>query len=893
MLTLAHRRRESPSCEAAFNRAWADFMGSHADAGLVSELRTARLNSPARSTRFSAVALDVTHAPAKGRAGAQTNIRAGELYAYAARCGLGNRLEPLRLAWQNGACPEWPNAAVAGWIAVLMVSPVREHLLRLIRLGLLHLELNAYISVCKRLHDELRKDGRLMGEPVSSHERVHLQYLQCIAGRGDYATQPTGDLISRCTPLRDQAWVEVTRDGRVLLDNARWQSELRISVDALLARCAGGVRCETFEDFWSRRLGWVASGSAPGIKFDLRDLGFGVLRPNKRLALERLDLGPIMRAIYTERGELLSRMVDKYELAKNRVLWNSQVLHYMVSCYVLEAIEAQLGLIPELESYSESLNGLREQFLMLVTSTSDTPTWMYDYSDFNINHGLGIQRYIYLRCGRWLGDHAEDARARNDALHAAQWLAYSLDHTWLQIPGQAEGRMYRGMLTGIRGTAFFNTLLNVAYAHTVRRNAKALIGVDPVVEYRGRGDDIWSSLRNVVYGPFLTDLMLVMGLAGQDSKILYGLGEGEFLRKDYRDGLCRGFLLRTVPNAVSGEFFGVNVNDVEQMGAAMFEYLNKLLVRGADRFGATVLTHALLTRRNKQVCRRGGRRHVTLYMAGYYNISVLGGGSGLNIGGCAPRLARLECPRLPSRLAVPREISTAVRGALYGDLQRDWSRLGLGSDEIARLHHLVTVDNLGSSLPSDLVRELRGKMAFRHWWLVKRLRVHAFDPKLPPLPAGAVNLCVAALRDNLSHTTAVHRSAFGCVRSSVTASGYHILEALDAARPAGVDSVDWYAHELARWDSALPSNVQLAKQAFGDSAKLWLRGDLRFDDMRGLVGNEILGSFIRNWTLTYVQNMGLQTQFRGSWDVVAIVRVIEEAIYDNLQSTRLAQGLRV
>ncbi|UZH97800.1 RNA-dependent RNA polymerase [Phytophthora pluvialis RNA virus 1] len=551
------------------------------------------------------------------------------------------------------------------------------------------------------------------------------------------------------------------------------------------------------------------------------------------------------------------------------------------------------GLLSELESYSESLNGLREQFIMLATSDSDTPTWMYDYSDFNINHGLGIQRYIYLRCGTIMAAHGEDHRARSDATAAAVWLAQALDNTWLQIPGQADGKMYRGMLTGIRGTAFFNTLLNVCYAHTVRRNAQELLGLDPIVDYRGRGDDIWSTLRSAVYGPFLTDLMLVMGLAGQDSKILYGHGEGEFLRKDYRDGLCRGFLLRTVPNAVSGEFFGVNVNDIEQMGSAMYEYLNKLLARGADWHGSWVLVQALLTRRNKQVCRRGGRRHVTLYTAGYYNVSVLGGGPGLNIGGHRPRLAQLLNADVPRSLDIPRELTEAVRGSLYEDLRRDWNTVGICDSDVSRLHHLVAKNNVGNSLPSDLVRDLRGKMAFRHWVNARSLRVVDMSPTMPRFSPVIVDEFRAALVDNISHVTQVHRCSFGVVRSAVVASKYHILEALHLARPASMEMADWYALSLTTSDASIPAAVQASKLAFGVGAGLWLRGDFVFDDMRGTTGNELIGSFTRNWVLCKVERIGMQQQFPGSWNVVATVRVIEEMIYDMLQSTKLAQGLLV
>lgn len=54
--------------------------------------------------------------------------------------------------------------------------------------------------------------------------------------------------------------------------------------------------------------------------------------------------------------------------------------------------------------------------------------------------------------------------------------------------------------------------------------------------------------------------MRVAGQNGQDSKLIVGRGEFEFLRRMFcRDGRVRGYLHRSIPNAVATDLQGEEI----------------------------------------------------------------------------------------------------------------------------------------------------------------------------------------------------------------------------------------------------------------------------------------------------------------------------------------------
>lgn len=70
-----------------------------------------------------------------------------------------------------------------------------------------------------------------------------------------------------------------------------------------------------------------------------------------------------------------------------------------------------------------------------------------------------------------------------------------------------------------------------------------------------KGDDIAAMLDSWLTGVLLNIGMRNSGQSGQDSKLIVGKGEFEFLRRMFcKDGVVRGYLHRSLPNAVATDY---------------------------------------------------------------------------------------------------------------------------------------------------------------------------------------------------------------------------------------------------------------------------------------------------------------------------------------------------
>lgn len=76
-----------------------------------------------------------------------------------------------------------------------------------------------------------------------------------------------------------------------------------------------------------------------------------------------------------------------------------------------------------------------------------------------------------------------------------------------------------------------------------------------VTEQMHKGDDIAIFTTSWIASVILNIGMRNAGQLGQDSKLIVGNGEFEFLRRMFcQDGKIRGYLHRTMPNAVGTDY---------------------------------------------------------------------------------------------------------------------------------------------------------------------------------------------------------------------------------------------------------------------------------------------------------------------------------------------------
>lgn len=73
-----------------------------------------------------------------------------------------------------------------------------------------------------------------------------------------------------------------------------------------------------------------------------------------------------------------------------------------------------------------------------------------------------------------------------------------------------------------------------------------------IIDELHKGDDIAALTSSWLVSVLLNVHMRLSGQNGQDTKLIVGNGEFEFLRRLFcEDGIIRGYINRTIPNAVS------------------------------------------------------------------------------------------------------------------------------------------------------------------------------------------------------------------------------------------------------------------------------------------------------------------------------------------------------
>uniref|UniRef100_A0AAU7YT98 RNA-directed RNA polymerase n=1 Tax=Conidiobolus taihushanensis totivirus 1 TaxID=3229900 RepID=A0AAU7YT98_9VIRU len=480
-----------------------------------------------------------------------------------------------------------------------------------------------YIKQLGAFHNLVRLTNTAPDGPLVGDDKLHWQYWALLTARGDFKWEPLNDLAMRLRPGNRKLFPTMTERG-VVFSASAWDREVRVELLEVLRKGSEKLRnVQTLDDVWNKRLLWVAAGSAPGFKQSLDLDGTAeTIRPNKRLAQESISLEDLRYLVNCTHPILLSRMVKKYELSKNRVLWNSQVGHYLMGCLVLEPYEKGLQVIPEIDSYDGATARLQDHvYLTNHTAISD---FAYDFSDFNLLHDLDLQQDMW----RMIGDLYREYGWDDFFSSCADWLGDASVNTWLEAEGEA-GLSARGMLTGVRGTAFMNTLFNVVYMRVARKAYKFLVGTDPVTWMRCRGDDSVAEMTSEADGMAMTKLLVAMGLAGQQIKILTETGRKEYLRIDYREGRARQFLVRTIPNIVNGEYFGPGVVDPVERARAVFAQGEVLRGRGAVSENISPLIDLLLNSVVYLKVQRDGQWWKLTPTRDYYRVSVLGGGPGL------------------------------------------------------------------------------------------------------------------------------------------------------------------------------------------------------------------------------------------------------------------------
>lgn len=345
----------------------------------------------------------------------------------------------------------------------------------------------------------------------------------------------------------------------------------------------------SWPDFVESRQEWVSSGSAAGAKLVVDG---DQVRVNKRTYFDNLADSEILSWIDTEpRIEAVAS--DKFESGKSRAIYGTKPIDYAIMTYVIQKAEIKLSSICGVES---GLIGLDEIAGILrrqnVSGRDGVESTCLDYADFNYQHTLKAQALIFT-C---LQDRMRLLGAHEDAIRAAAWCSSACLNQWATFPGQGGAeRITQGMFSGVRGTNFMNTVLNVAYFREARRSVSRSLALEPVDLYNlHQGDDVWITHSARIWGIALYTYMQASGFVFQDSKQMFDINRGEFLRVIYGHGEARGYLARAVATLIIKPIQGVQELSPQEKITALNSHIHVLYRRGLLTDACKLLWDAII-----------------------------------------------------------------------------------------------------------------------------------------------------------------------------------------------------------------------------------------------------------------------------------------------------------
>lgn len=125
-------------------------------------------------------------------------------------------------------------------------------------------------------------------------------------------------------------------------------------------------------------------------------------------------------------------------------------------------------------------------------------------------------------------------QALPDMIRACDWVIASFLDQNVLFPGDSQyTKVPHTMFSGVRGTTFINTYLNVAYMDLVRSNYVSALGYDPVLKSKHHGDDVFIILKSWTDAQMFNDIALKTGIEAKKEKLLTETGVGEYLRLFY------------------------------------------------------------------------------------------------------------------------------------------------------------------------------------------------------------------------------------------------------------------------------------------------------------------------------------------------------------------------
>jgi len=314
--------------------------------------------------------------------------------------------------------------------------------------------------------------------------------------------------------------------------------ELRPHVRAVLDdELPKGFTLPELDDFWTSRWSWCVNGSHTTESSRLLDIPRDAMpefpRLYRRMASEWLEDEPIS----TWDGTTSVSASEKLEHGKTRAIYACDTRSYFAWSWPLNAVQkAWKNRRVLLDPGRGGMSAIGSK----IGLSKRTPgvNLMLDFDDFNSHHSTEIMQMV-----------TEELMSRsNSPPWLVETLVASLDREYIKR-GKDKLHVKGTLMSGHRGTTFFNSVLNAAL---IRKSAGADL-YDRIYSLH-TGDDVYARV------PSFTDVETILrgaesiGCRLNPTKQSIGFKHAEFLRCAFSGEGGYGYVARSVATCVSGSW---------------------------------------------------------------------------------------------------------------------------------------------------------------------------------------------------------------------------------------------------------------------------------------------------------------------------------------------------
>lgn len=329
---------------------------------------------------------------------------------------------------------------------------------------------------------------------------------------------------------------------------------------------------ETWSAYWARRWASTPTGSMHSqYAEDQVYVDSEYARRTKFFSAIKMPTVPL--AHFTgRRPEIVAWPSTKYEWGKQRAIYGTDYTSYVLTDFVMPAIEESLSHAFPLGRMAAP-DRVRQRVALLAVEGIPV---CFDYEDFNSQHSL-VSQYAVVKA--YL-DAYEPFMSR-DQQEAAHWVLSSV--LAQRVLGPKPYTSQGTLLSGWRLTTVVNTVLNKVYLDAAGSLSVSLDSVH-------NGDDVLAYVRTLKDAQVFFARATGFGIRAQVAKCVTA-GIGEFLRVDTRseDANTAQYLTRGIATAVHSRVETRLAEDVVSALEAQETRIAELEARGVDAHVAAQL----------------------------------------------------------------------------------------------------------------------------------------------------------------------------------------------------------------------------------------------------------------------------------------------------------------